>query len=239
MSSQPQRPSPTQTLLSALVIASLFACACGANPEEAGDGYGYSGSSNLGTGGRALAGAGGFANGSAGSASSGGAIGVAGSFGTSGSTATAGSFGAGGAIGVAGFVGVGGSGGSSAGGSGFGGVGGSAGQGAGGQAHGGRGGSGGSGGSGGGTVTFTQLYTQYFNNKQFASNCSGAACHNPGTQRGIDFSTQAKGYASAKAALSQIISQLSSGGMPRGLPKWTTAELALVKAWQAEGAPNN
>jgi hypothetical protein len=223
-------------LLSTLVVVGLFACACGATPEEIGDGDG--GRSNVGAGGGSLAGASGFANGSAGSVSSGGAVGIAGSFGTSGGAETAGGFNAGGAVGIAGFVGIGGSGGSSAGASGSGSVGGVGGQGAGGQAHGGAGGVGGSGGSGA-MVTFTQLYTQYFNNQQFASNCAGGACHNPGTQKGIDFSTQAKGYASVKANLSRVISQISSGGMPQARPKWTSAELALVKAWQAEGAPNN
>jgi hypothetical protein len=230
MSFQLKRPSSSHTLVGALVIASLFACACGATPDETGDGN--HDVSNVGTGGGSLAGANG--NGSAGSASTGGAVGVAGSFGTSGSPATAGSFGAG----IAGFDGVGGSsGGGSAGGSGFGSAAGAGGQGAaGGQAH---GGAGGMPGSGGGTVTFTQLYTQYFDNQQFGSNCAGGACHNPGTQKGIDFSTQAKGYGTVKANLSKVISQLSSGGMPRTRPKWTSAELALVQAWQTEGAPNN
>jgi hypothetical protein len=243
MSSQPQRPSPSRALLSTLVIASLFACACGAAPEPVDDGS--SDRSNVGTGGGSMAGASGFANGSAGSASSGGAIGVAGSFGTSGSTGTAGSFAAGGAVGVGvgGYVGIG-SGGSSAGAAGSGSAGGFGGQsfggqGFGGQAHGGSGGSSGSSGSSGGAVTFTQLYTQYFDNQQFASNCTGSACHNPGTQKGIDFSTQAKGYATVKGNLSKVISQLSSGSMPQTRARWTSAELALVKAWQAEGAPNN
>ena len=50
---------------------------------------------------------------------------------------------------------------------------------------------------------------------------------------------QANGYASVKANLSKVISQLSGGNMPQTRPKWTSAELALVKAWQTEGAPNN
>jgi hypothetical protein len=237
MSSQLKRPSLSHTLLGTLVIASVFACACGAVPEQAGN-DGFSDSRNVGAGGGSVAGASGFASGSAGSVSAGGAVGVAGSFGTSGSTGIAGGFAAGGAVGVGGYVGIGGFGGSSAGASGSGSAGGFGGQGFGGQAHGGHGGMGGSGG-GGGAVTFTQLYTQYFNSTQFASNCTGGACHNPGTQKGIDFSTQAKGYASVNANLSKVISQLSGGNMPQTRPKWTSAELALVKAWQAEGAPNN
>lgn len=237
MSSQPQRPSPSRTLLSTLVIAGLFACACGAVPDEAGD-DGFSGSRNVGTGGGAVAGASGFASGSAGSVSTGGAVGVAGSFGTSGSTGVAGGFAAGGAVGFGGYVGIGGSGGTSAGSAGSGSGGGFGGQGFGGQGFGGQA-HGGSGGSGGGTVTFTELYTQYFNNKQYASNCTGGACHNPGTQKGIDFSTQAKGYASVKNNLSKVMSQLSGGNMPQTRPRWSSADLALLKAWQAEGAPNN
>jgi hypothetical protein len=106
---------------------------------------------------------------------------------------------------------------------------------------GGNGGAGGHGGSGGtttATVTFTQLYTQFFANSQYASNCAGYGCHVP-ANRGIDFSTQASGYASVKANLSRVVSEISSGGMPRGRPKWSATDLALLKAWQAEGAPNN
>ncbi|HEX7452199.1 MAG TPA: hypothetical protein VF294_07940, partial [Polyangiaceae bacterium] len=221
---------------------SLLACACGATPEQTGDWSG-AGGNGAGTGGSSVAGAGGFTNGSAGSASAGGAIGVAGAFGTSGSPGTAGSFAAGGAFGTAGSVGFAGSGGGSTSAAGSGSTGGVGGQGFGGQPHGGSGGSGGQahGGTGGtgGTVTFTQLYTKYFNSSTYASNCTGGACHNPGTQRGIDFSTQAKGYTSVKNSLNSIISVLSSGSMPRGRPKWSAADLALVKTWQAEGAPNN
>jgi hypothetical protein len=238
MSSQLKRPSSSHSLLGTLVITSLLACACGAIPEQAGD-DGFSGNRSLGTGGGSVAGV----SGSAGSASSGGAVGVAGSFGASGSAGTAGGFATGGAVGFGGSLGFGGSGGSAAGAAGSGSGGGFGGQGFGGQGFGGQGfggqAHGGSGGSGGGSVTFTELYTQYFNNNQFASNCTGGACHNPGTQKGIDFSTQAKGYASVKNNLSKVISQLSGGNMPQTRPRWTSAELALVKAWQTEGAPNN
>jgi hypothetical protein len=232
MSPQPKRLSSSHTLIGSLVLASLLACACGATPDQAGDGS----SGDVATGGGSVAGVSGFESGSAGSVGLGGAIGLAGSVGTSGSTGTAGDFGAGGAIGVGGSVDSGDHVGSSAGASGSGNAGGVGGQGAGGQPHGGMGGRGGSGGA---TVTFTQLYTQYFNNTQFASNCTGGACHNPGKQKNIDFSTQANGYTTVKAALSKVVSQISSGGMPRGRAKWTAAELALLKAWQAEGAPNN
>jgi len=101
-------------------------------------------------------------------------------------------------------------------------------------------GSGGKGGSGGGTApTWTQLYTNFFNNAQYASNCAGSQCHNPGKQKNIDFSTQAKGYASAKASLNKLTSVLSNGSMPQGRPKMPAADLALYNQWVAAGALNN
>jgi hypothetical protein len=221
-------------LLGTLVVACLFASACGANPDDSGDASGGAGS--LGAGGDLVAGASGSGKGVAGSG--GGALSSAGSLGTSGGAA--GSFGSGGSA-AGGNAGFGGSR-SAAGGAGLGGFGGIGGQGAGGHAHGGAGGAGGAGGGSGGTttvtVTFTQLYTQFFHNSQFASNCVGYGCHVP-ANHGIDFSTQASGYASVKANLSRVVSDISEGYMPRGRTQWPAADVALLKAWQAEGAPNN
>ena len=105
----------------------------------------------------------------------------------------------------------------------------------GGAGHAGRG----SGGSGGTAPTWTEIYTKFIANAQYASNCNGAACHNPGKQRGYDFSSQASGYASVKSKTSQFVSVLSGGSMPQGKPKMPAADLAIIRAWVAAGAQNN
>jgi hypothetical protein len=94
--------------------------------------------------------------------------------------------------------------------------------------------------------TFTELYTKYFNNASYASNCTGAPCHNPGTQKGLDFSTQAKGYTTVLAKIvvgapqsSPLVSQLSSAKMPQTRPKMPAADQAAISAWIKAGAPNN
>jgi hypothetical protein len=136
---------------------------------------------------------------------------------------TGGSGGAGGAKSGAG--GAAGSGGAKSGSGGAGGSSGHAGQGA--------------GGSGGSAPTWTEIYTKYLANAQYTSNCNGSNCHNPGKQKGYDFSTQANGYASVKSKTSQLVSVLSSGSMPQGKPKMPAADLAVIKAWVAAGAQNN
>ena len=97
----------------------------------------------------------------------------------------------------------------------------------------------GTGGSGGAAPTWTTIYTKFISNAQYASNCNGSNCHNPGKQKGYDFSTQANGYASVKSNTSQFVSVLSSGSMPQGKTKMPAADLAIVKAWVAAGAQNN
>jgi len=95
-------------------------------------------------------------------------------------------------------------------------------------------------------ATWTDIYSRLLNNPNYASNCTGAPCHNPGTQKGLDLSTQAKGYSTAKGKLvvgspnsSKIVTQLSSGAMPQARPKMPAADLAVIKAWIMAGAPNN
>ena len=87
--------------------------------------------------------------------------------------------------------------------------------------------------------TWTEIYTKLLVNAQYGSNCNGADCHNPGKQKGYDFSTQANGYASVKSKTSQFVSELSSGAMPQGKTKMPAADLAVIKAWVAAGAQNN
>lgn len=87
--------------------------------------------------------------------------------------------------------------------------------------------------------TFTEIYTKYLTNGQYASNCNGSNCHNPGKQKGFDFSTRANAYASVKPKTSQVVSELTSGAMPEGKPKMPAADLAVIKAWVAAGALDN
>jgi hypothetical protein len=94
-------------------------------------------------------------------------------------------------------------------------------------------------------ATWTDIY-KMLNDPSYASNCTGAACHDPGTQKGLDLSTQAKGYTTIKTKLvvgnpgaSSLVSQLSGGRMPQARPKMPTVDLNVIKAWITAGAPNN
>ena len=174
-------------------------------------------------------------SGSSGIADTSGMAGTNGQTGGSGQAGTTGQVGTTGQAGTSGQAGGGGQGGNTA----DGGVAGQAG----------RGGSTGkdAGASDGGSVpTFTELYTTLFNNTSYASNCTGSACHNPGTQKGLDFSTQAKGYSTVKGKISvgnptgsTLMSQLSSGKMPQARPKMPAVDQAKISAWIKAGAPNN
>ncbi|HVZ73330.1 MAG TPA: cytochrome c, partial [Polyangia bacterium] len=97
-----------------------------------------------------------------------------------------------------------------------------------------------------GDATWTRIYNTMFVNMSYASNCTGSPCHDPGTQKGIDFSTQMKGYTTIKSHLvagspskSQLYTKLSSGTMPQARPKMSAADLAVVSAWITQGALNN
>jgi hypothetical protein len=96
------------------------------------------------------------------------------------------------------------------------------------------------------SATWTDIYNRMLNNPFYPSNCTGAPCHNPGTQKGLDLSTQSKGYTTVKGKLSvgnpngsSIVSQLSGGKMPQGRPKMPAADLNVIKAWITAGALNN
>jgi hypothetical protein len=95
-------------------------------------------------------------------------------------------------------------------------------------------------------ATWSHIYVALLNNMSYASNCTGEGCHNPGIQMGLDLSTQPNGYASVQAKLvpgdperSTIVMKLESGEMPRTRPAMPSADLALIKAWIAAGAPND
>ena len=97
-----------------------------------------------------------------------------------------------------------------------------------------------------GAPTFTELYGTLFANKSFASNCTGSSCHAPGKQKGLDFSSKTVGYATVmkfviagKPDSSKLVSVLTSGSMPDLRPKFSSANLAKVRAWITAGAKND
>ena len=174
------------------------------------------------TGGHGGGGGGVVSSGSGGSARSGGGSGG------DGDGAGGAADGTGGGPGSAGMIGTGGMAGSA-------GTGGAAGRG-------GLAGSGGGSGAGGisaqdgGTgATFTALYGAIFG----TSTCAGTLCHNPGIQKGIDFSTRASASTSLKfevvpgnSAGSALYRLLADGTMPPDpAPKLTATQLAAVAAW--------
>jgi hypothetical protein len=94
---------------------------------------------------------------------------------------------------------------------------------------------------GGTVVTFTDIYTNIL-----VPHCSGSACHNPGSQRGISFSSQSAAYTSVKGqvtpgngANSSFYRTVNGGSMPPGGPKLSSTDLAKIKAWIDAGALNN
>jgi hypothetical protein len=95
-------------------------------------------------------------------------------------------------------------------------------------------------------ATWTEVYTTLLNNTAYASNCSGAACHNPGGAHNVALATSAGGYTSIRAIVTpgsttagSLVKVLTSGSMPRGRPKMSTTDLAKIQSWIAAGALNN
>ena len=178
--------------------------------------------------------------------STGGVSGSAGGTGgqnTGGAIGSGGDHGAGGASGGAGGRGSGGAAGHGSGGTAGHGSGGTAAHGSGGAAGHGSGGTAGhgSGGNGGTAPTFTTIYSNIL-----VVYCAGSSCHKPGTQGGIGFSTQASAYSAIShqvtpgdGADSDFYVTVNTGVMPRGAPKLSAANLALIKAWIDAGATNN
>ncbi|MEO6599355.1 MAG: hypothetical protein ABIQ16_05745, partial [Polyangiaceae bacterium] len=239
MSSQlPYRPS-CQSWLLAAVVCVAFSAACGGASDAIDEAGAGSASTAAAAGRTAAAGSGSVASGgqfagfggSGSSAGSGGNLQFGGALNQSGGGG--GVFATGGASTSGGGAQAGAGGGAQAGAGGSGGMAGHAGQSSGGSGgtagHGGQS-SGGSGGMAASTPTWTEIYTKFLSNGQYGSNCNGAACHNPGKQKGYDFSTQANGYASVKSKTSQFVSVLSSGSMPQGKTKMPAADLATIKA---------
>jgi hypothetical protein len=163
-------------------------------------------------------------------------------------TGTAGSTGAGGRGGSAGVGGRGGNGGSV-------GSAGAAGGRGGMVSGGGKGGSSGlvgGGGKGGGTgstiqtdgstaPTFTEIYKTIL-----TVYCTGSGCHDPGTAGGLGFATQASAFAALSHQVtagdgidSDLYVTLNTGVMPKGKPKLSAANIALVREWIDAGALDN
>jgi hypothetical protein len=94
--------------------------------------------------------------------------------------------------------------------------------------------------------TWTELYRSLFDNPSYPSSCTGSACHDPGSQKGINFASPAIGYQSLQHRIvagapssSNLYLVLESGYMPLGRPKMPAADLDRVRAWIAAGAPND
>ncbi|HZL20342.1 MAG TPA: hypothetical protein VFG23_21595, partial [Polyangia bacterium] len=99
----------------------------------------------------------------------------------------------------------------------------------------------GTGGAGGMAPTFTQIYNQIL-----IVYCAGSNCHDPGSQKGVGFSTQSAAYSSVNllvtpgnGAGSSFYKTVNGGSMPPGGPKLSAVNLALIKAWIDAGALNN
>jgi hypothetical protein len=94
--------------------------------------------------------------------------------------------------------------------------------------------------------TWSDLYRSLFDNPSYPSSCMGSTCHDPGSSKGINFSSPATGYQSLQHRIvagnpssSDLYLVLESGYMPVGRPKMPAADLDRVRAWIAAGAPNN
>jgi hypothetical protein len=56
------------------------------------------------------------------------------------------------------------------------------------------------------------------------------SCHNVSNKRGEYYD-----YNTVKNSVAKIISEIASGSMPKGSAKLSTAELNVIKQWQADG----
>ncbi|HSY39713.1 MAG TPA: hypothetical protein VLA79_09300 [Polyangia bacterium] len=95
-------------------------------------------------------------------------------------------------------------------------------------------------------VTWSGIYQNLLVNKSNPSNCTGASCHDPGNEKGIDLSTPQTGYATISHRLvpgspdsSELVTVLQSGDMPQGRPRMAAADVDLIRAWVKAGAPEN
>jgi hypothetical protein len=89
--------------------------------------------------------------------------------------------------------------------------------------------------------TFTEIYTNIL-----LPFCAGSSCHDPGTAKGIGFSSRSSAYAAVRARVkpgngagSAFFKTVNSGSMPRGAPKLSPQNLAKIQAWIDAGALDN
>ncbi len=92
-------------------------------------------------------------------------------------------------------------------------------------------------------ATWTAIYQNLLVNPSNPSNCMGAACHDPGTEKKIDLSTSEKGYTTISPRLvpgspdaSELVTVLQSGYMPAGRPRMPAQNVDLIRVWIRAGA---
>lgn len=96
------------------------------------------------------------------------------------------------------------------------------------------------------STTWSSIYSELLANAAYPSNCAGASCHDPGTQKGLDLSTREKGWSTIQHRLSpgkpdasELIEVLKSGSMPDGRPKMAPADIDRIAAWITAGAQDD
>jgi hypothetical protein len=89
--------------------------------------------------------------------------------------------------------------------------------------------------------TFTEIYKTIL-----IVYCSGSGCHDPGISGGLGFATQASAFAALSHQVtpgdgvdSDLYVTLDTGVMPKGKPKLSAANIALIREWIDAGALNN
>jgi hypothetical protein len=246
-----QRPNSLWLTFVAAGVVSVGGCAASesldlsdASSSGAG-GASIVGGSAGGAAGNGLASGAGGTTGAAGSAAVGGLGGTTGQAGAdgNGTGAIGGSAGRAGVAGrsgaVVGAAGRSGNGGAAAGSNGQGGNG----QGGNGQGGNGQGGNVGRGGSPDASEapTFTEIYKTIL-----IVYCSGSGCHDPGTSGGLGFATQASAFAALSHQVtpgdgvdSDLYVTLNTGVMPKGKPKLSASNIALIREWIDDGALDN
>jgi|tagenome__1003787_1003787.scaffolds.fasta_scaffold20626141_1 hypothetical protein len=95
-------------------------------------------------------------------------------------------------------------------------------------------------------VTWSGIYQTLLVNQSYPSNCTGASCHDPGIEKGLDLSTPHTGYTTISHRLvpgspdsSELVTVLQSGSMPEKRPRMAAADIDLIRAWIQAGAPEN
>lgn len=92
-------------------------------------------------------------------------------------------------------------------------------------------------------ATWSGIYQNLLVNQGYPSNCTGASCHDPGLEKGLDLSTPHMGYTTISRRLvpgspdsSELVTVLQSGSMPQTRPHMTAANIDLIRAWIQAGA---